>query len=179
MTLSQTGNHFIQCTISSAADNQVHFTGHFLNHITGIHGTLCGMNDNLIATFDKYIYDVQQFAPYLSFSRSWIKNKKKFRKNAIKGKGGLRKDFDTEEDETYNQNVDDQEQSSVKNLLTNGFINIKKVAEKLYPDHTPEGAQSQLNKKLRGDKSDSGSTYKLKSKEVKRLRHIIASYLNN
>ena len=107
------------------------------------------------------------------------KNKKKFRKNAIKGKGGLRKDFDTETDETYNKNVDDQEQSSVKNLLTNGFINIKKVAEKLYPDHTPEGAQSQLNKKLRGDKSDSGSTYKLKSKEVKRLRHIIASYLNN
>ena len=107
------------------------------------------------------------------------KSKKKFRKNAINGKGGLRKDFDTEADETYNKNVDDQEQSSVKNLLTNGFINIKKVAEKLYPDHTPEGAQSQLNKKLRGDKSDSGSTYKLKSKEVKRLRHIIASYLNN
>ena len=107
------------------------------------------------------------------------KSKKKFRKNAIKVKGCLRKDFDTEADETYNKNVDDQEQSSVKNLLTNGFINIKKVAEKLYPDHTPEGAQSQLNKKLRGDKSDSGSTYKLKTKEVKRLRHIIASYLNN
>ena len=107
------------------------------------------------------------------------KSKKKFRKNAIKGNGGLRKDFDTEADETYNKNVDDQEQSSVKNLLTNGFINIKKVAEKLYPDHTPEGAQSQLNKKLRGDKSDSGSTYKLKTKEVKRLRQIIASYLNN
>lgn len=104
--------------------------------------------------------------------------KKKFKKNAIKGKGGLRKDFDVEDDETYNQKVDDQEQSSVKDILTNGFVNIKKVAEKLYPDHTPEGAQSQLNKKLRGDKSDSGSTYKLKSKEVKRLRHIIASYLN-
>lgn len=107
------------------------------------------------------------------------KSKKKFKKNAIKGKGGLRKDFDIEDDETYNQNVDDQEQSSVKDMLTNGFINIKKVAEKLYPDHTPEGAQSQLNKKLRGDKSDSGSTYKLKSKEVKRLRHIIASYLKD
>ena len=107
------------------------------------------------------------------------KKKKKFKKNAIKGKGGLRKDFDIEDDETYNQQVDDQEQSSVKDMLTNGFINIKKVAEKLYPDHTPEGAQSQLNKKLRGDKSDSGSTYKLKSKEVKRLRHIIASYLKD
>ena len=107
------------------------------------------------------------------------KKKKKFKKNAIKGKGGLRKDFDIEDDETYNQHVDDQEQSAVKDVLTNGFINIKKVAEKLYPDHTPEGAQSQLNKKLRGDKSDSGSTYKLKSKEVKRLRHIIASYLKD
>lgn len=107
------------------------------------------------------------------------KKKKKFRKNAIKGKGGMRKDFDTEEDETYNKNVDDQEQSSVEDILSNGFVNIKKVAEKLYPDHTPEGAQSQLNKKLRGDKSDSGSTYKLKTKEVKRLRHIIASYLKS
>ena len=107
------------------------------------------------------------------------KRKKKFRKNAIKSKGGMRKDFDTEEDETYNKNVDDQEQSSVENILSNGFVNIKKVAEKLYPDHTPEGAQSQLNKKLRGDKSDSGSTYKLKTKEVKRLRHIIASYLKS
>lgn len=105
--------------------------------------------------------------------------KKKFRKNAIKSKGGMRKDFDTEEDETYNKNVDDQEQSSVENILSNGFVNIKKVAEKLYPDHTPEGAQSQLSKKLRGDKSDSGSTYKLKTKEVKRLRHIIASYLKS
>ena len=107
------------------------------------------------------------------------KKKKKFRKNAIKSKGGMRKDFDTEEDETYNKNVDDQEQSSVENILSNGFVNIKKVAEKLYPDHTPEGAQSQLHKKLRGDKSDSGSTYKLKTKEVKRLRHIIASYLRS
>ena len=107
------------------------------------------------------------------------KKKKKFKKKAIKGKGGLRKDFDIEDDETYNQHVDDQEQSSIEDMLTNGFINIKKVAEKLYPDHTPEGAQSQLNKKLRGDKSDSGSTYKLKSREVKRLRHIIASYLRN
>lgn len=105
------------------------------------------------------------------------KKKKKFRKNAIKGKGGLRKDFDVESDEEYNSNVDDQEQSSVQDILTNGFVNIKKVAEKLYPDHTPEGAQSQLSKKLRGDKSDSGSTYKLKTKEVKKLRHIIASYL--
>ena len=103
---------------------------------------------------------------------------KRFRKKALKGKGGTRKDLDVEDEKNYNQNVDDQEQSSVKDILSNGFVNIKKVAEKLYPDHTPEGAQSQLNKKLTGAKSDSGSTYKLKKKEVKRLRHIIATFLN-
>ena len=106
------------------------------------------------------------------------KKEKRVKKNAIKGKGGLRKDLDVKDEETYNQNVDDQEQSSVKDVLSNGFVNIKKVAEQLYPDHTPGGAQSQLNKKLTGAKSDSGSTYKLKKKEVKRLRHIIATYLN-
>jgi hypothetical protein len=106
------------------------------------------------------------------------KEDKRFKKKAIKKKGGMRKDLDVEDERTYNQNVDDQEQSSVKDILSNGFVNIKKVAEKLYPDHTPEGAQSQLNKKLTGAKSDSGSTYKLKKKEVKRLRHIIATFLN-
>ena len=103
------------------------------------------------------------------------KKKQRFRKKAIKGKGGLRKDFDVEDDKQYNKNVDAQEETSIKDILTNGFVNIKKVAEKLYRDHTPEGAQSQLNKKLTGAKSDSGSTYKLKSKEVKKLRQIIAA----
>ena len=105
-------------------------------------------------------------------------DEKRFRKKAIKTKGGVRKDFDVENDKKYNKNADDQEQSSVKDVLLNGFVNIKKVAEELYPDHTPEGAQSQLRKKLKGEKSDSGSTYKLKTKEVKRLRHIIAADLN-
>lgn len=104
------------------------------------------------------------------------KDKKK-RKKAIKAKGGLRKDYDIDYERKYNQNVDDQEQTSVMDALDNGFVNVKKVAEKLYPDHTPEGAQSQLRKKLKGETSDSGSKYKLKKQEVKRLRHIIATFL--
>lgn len=104
--------------------------------------------------------------------------KKKIRKKARKAKGGLRKDFDVDDDKMYNQNVDDQEQSSVMDALDSGFVNVKKVAEKLYPDHTPEGAQSQLRKKLKREKSDSGSTYKLKRREVRRLRNIIATFLN-
>lgn len=105
------------------------------------------------------------------------KKKKKFRKNAIKSKGGLRKDFDTEDDETYNKNVDDQEESSIRDILNTGYVNVSAVAQDLYPDHTKEGAQSQLRKKLEGETSDSGSKYKLKNKEVKRLRSIIATNL--
>lgn len=106
------------------------------------------------------------------------KKEKGWRKKAIKAKGGSRKDYNVDDERTYNQNADDLEQSSVKDFLKSGFINIKKVAEKLYPDHTPEGAQSQLRKKLEGEKSDSGSEYKLKRKDIRRLRQIIANIKN-
>lgn len=102
---------------------------------------------------------------------------KKFKKNAIKARGGLRKDFDTYDDKTYNKNVNDMEQSDIEKMLNNGFFNIKKVAEKLYPDHTPEGAQSQLNKKIKGDYSDSGTKYRLKTKELRKLRAILSKIM--
>lgn len=133
-----------------------------------------------MTTFDKIISE--SINSYLSSNliveyNSKKDKEKKIRKKAIKGKGGLRKDYDVDYEKKYNQNVDDQEQSSVMDALDNGFVNVKKVAEKLYPDHTPEGAQSQLRKKLKGETSDSGSKYKLKKQEVKRLRHIIATFL--
>lgn len=105
------------------------------------------------------------------------KDTKAFKKKAIKARGGLRKDFDVYDDKTYNKNVNDMEQSDIKKLLKGGYMNVKKVAERLYPDHTPEGAQSQLNKKLNGDLSDSGSRYKLKTKELRRLRAILTNVL--
>ena len=133
-----------------------------------------------MTTFDKIISE--SINSYLSSNliveyNSKKDKEKKIRKKAIKGKGGIRKDYDDDYEKKYNQNVDDQEQSSVMDALDNGFVNVKKVAEKLYPDHTPEGAQSQLRKKLKGETSDSGSKYKLKKQEVKRLRHIIATFL--
>jgi hypothetical protein len=105
------------------------------------------------------------------------KKKRKFKKNAIKMKGGLRKDFDSEDDETYNQNISDREEDSITGSLNPDFVNISAVAQKLYPDHTPEGAQSQLRKKLKGETSDSGSKYKIKTKEAKKLRAIISTYI--
>lgn len=105
--------------------------------------------------------------------------KKDIHKKALKKKGGIRTDFNAKEDETYNSKVDDMEQSELSDLLNNGFFNIAKIAQELFPDHTPEGAQSQLRKKLNGDIADSGYKYHLKKKEVRRLRGIMSKYLGN
>lgn len=38
----------------------------------------------------------------------------------------------------------------ISSLFKGGFLNTKKFAEYVFPDHTPEGAQSQLRKALKG-----------------------------
>ena len=55
------------------------------------------------------------------------------------------------------------------------LINIAALARKVYPNHTPEGAQSQLRKKLKGLTNDNGSEYHLKEREAE----IITKELNN
>ena len=52
-------------------------------------------------------------------------------------------------------------------------INIAALARKLYPEHTPEGAQSQLRKKIKGEKNDNGSEYHLKQREAAVIRKVL------
>jgi hypothetical protein len=61
--------------------------------------------------------------------------------------------------------------------LDSDFINISAVAQEIYPDHTPEGAQSQLRKKVKGIENDNGSKYRLKKKEAYKIRRAIAKEL--
>lgn len=65
-------------------------------------------------------------------------------------------------------------ENSLIDQLDNEYINLAAVARKLYPGHTKEGAQSQLRKKLKHLKSDSGSKYHLKKGEGSKLKSIIA-----
>ena len=55
----------------------------------------------------------------------------------------------------------------------NDYINVAAVARELYPDHTPEGAQSQLRKKIKAVKNDNGSEYHLKQREASVIRRIL------
>lgn len=98
-------------------------------------------------------------------------------KNAIKKKGGGRKDIDYTSDARSNPNISQADQGDLTKILDSPLINQSEVASELYPDHTKEGAQSQLRKKVKGLKSDSGSKYKIKRKEARRLRRILARML--
>lgn len=73
-------------------------------------------------------------------------------------------------------NLSHSDEKQIRNNVNNDdLINIAALARKVYPDHTPEGAQSQLRKKLKGIKNDNGSEYHIKDREA----DIIQRELNN
>ena len=109
------------------------------------------------------------------------KKKKKGPKNTLKkGKKlrkGLRTDFDLKKDRETNPNLTDMDAEDLNNVLDSDFINVSAVAQEVYPGHTKQGAQSQLRKKIKGLRSDSGSKYKLKKKEANKIRIALANEL--
>lgn len=103
---------------------------------------------------------------------------KDIRKNAKKQKGGSRGNFNAKADAMYNSKINDLEQGKLSDILNNGPFNISKIAQKVFPDHTKEGAQSQLRKELKGEHADSGYKYRLKKHHLQRLRAILSKLLN-
>ena len=72
------------------------------------------------------------------------------------------------------KNLSAGDENQIRNTIENDdVINIAAMARKLYPDHTPEGAQSQLRKKIKGVKNDNGSEYHLKQREAAVIRKIL------
>lgn len=104
------------------------------------------------------------------------KKKKGSRKVVKKGKklsNGKRTDFDVEKERETNPNLNKQDNEDLADILDSPFVDLAAVAKKVYPGHTPEGAQSQLRKKVKGLKNDNGSKYKIKKKEAFKIRRII------
>lgn len=66
------------------------------------------------------------------------------------------------------------DQQQIQRIVGNDdVINLAAVARKVYPNHTPEGAQSQLRKKVKQLKNDKGSKYHLKQREAAVIQKII------
>ena len=98
---------------------------------------------------------------------------KNIRHNAIKRKGGRRGDFNAKLDKETNPNLNNGDNEEIARALDNDIVNVAAVARQLYPNLTPEGAQSKLRKKIKHIKSDSGTPSRLKKKEEFKARRII------
>ena len=73
-------------------------------------------------------------------------------------------------------NLNTQDNANMSHFLNSDAINLSAIAQEIYPDHTPEGAQSQLRKKVKHIKSDSGSEYKIKDKEAERINKVLSKF---
>lgn len=102
------------------------------------------------------------------------KSLKDVKKKGKKLKNGRRGDFDAKADRETNPNINKQDAADISDIIDSDIVNTSAVAQKVYPHHTPEGAQSQLRKKIKGLTNDNGSKYRLKKKEADMLNKIIA-----
>lgn len=67
--------------------------------------------------------------------------------------------------------MNSEDESEIRNVVnTNDMINVAALARKVFPDHTPEGAQSQLRKQLKGIKNDTGKEYHIKQRVGQEIR---------
>lgn len=109
------------------------------------------------------------------------KKKKKSLKDIIKKgkrlKNGRRGDFDAKKERETNPNLNNQDAEDLSSLLDSDYIDVAALAQDIYPDHTKEGAQSQLRKKIKGIENDNGSKYRLKKKEAYKIRRALAREL--
>jgi hypothetical protein len=99
-------------------------------------------------------------------------------KKAKKLRNGRRGEYDFKKERETNPNLNNQDAEDLSNLIDSDYINTAAVAHKWRPDLTPEGAQSELRKKVKGLTNDNGSKYKLKKKDAFKLRRILAKELN-
>ncbi len=95
------------------------------------------------------------------------------KQNFLKLTGGRRGDFNNAYDKKNNPNVSKADSNVIQSKLKPDEINVAAVARKVYPDLTPQGAQSKLQKKIDAKKTDSGNTYKFKEKELRKIDKVL------
>lgn len=81
-----------------------------------------------------------------------------------------KKKYQDEKEKSRDVNLSGGDEARLRDAYKNDKINLAAVARELYPDHTPQGAQSQLRKKIEGETNDNGSEYHLNQKEAGVLR---------
>lgn len=87
---------------------------------------------------------------YLHKHKNGKKKKKKLKLR--KKRGGGKEYYDYDEYERDNKKVAAGDASTIRRTIDTDKTNIASVARDLFPDHTEEGAQSQLRKIINGER---------------------------
>ena len=74
--------------------------------------------------------------------------------------------------------VSKEEAENMRKALSSDMINVAKVARIIYPHLTPEGAQSELQKKIDGQDAN-GKKYHFRRSEAARIRAAISRLQSN
>lgn len=80
------------------------------------------------------------------------RNKKKERKKIRKLSNGRERFYDYDDYERSNGKTSAGDSSAIRSTIDTEKTNIAAVARDLFPDHTEEGAQSQLRKIINGER---------------------------
>ena len=102
------------------------------------------------------------------FHKHKKKGKKKKRIKLRKMAGGRRRYYDYDDYQRGNKDVSKGDAASIINRIDQEKTNIAAIARELFPDHTEEGAQSQLRKILNGERP-------LTAKMAAKLEKLIAA----
>lgn len=98
-------------------------------------------------------------------------NESFFEANEKQVKNNKFKDQQEKEKRRDGNAMNSEDESEIRNLVNQSdLINVAALARKVFPDHTPEGAQSQLRKQLKGETNDTGKEYHIKQRVGQEIR---------
>lgn len=120
---------------------------------------------------DRYL--IEDILPEKEEKAKKHSNNDVIRKHSVKTKGGGRSDYNETDANRADPVLTFGDTAYITNVLDNDVVNVAAFARKMYPNLTPQGAQSKLRKKIKHEKSDSGSVYKLRKHEVEKARKIL------
>ena len=74
--------------------------------------------------------------------------------------------------------VSKDEAENLRKVLSSDMINVAKISRMVYPDLTPEGGQSELQKKTDGEDAN-GKKYHFRRSEAEKIRSAVSKLQTN
>lgn len=129
------------------------------------------LNENIYRkkiSLDETISEVLKDYYNSNTQKSGGKTNKKNNVRYKKGSNGKKIAYDYDQSLKNDPHIPDSDAASLRNKVDDEYLNTAALARSVFPDHTPEGAQSHLRKVLNGERP-------MTKKVEKKISHKIAA----